>query len=93
MGKMNGTKTIDLIALAIFIGGLSSSMSLFAALGTFILVYHLGQRYRASPPGQFVAGLPGVRLIPDMHREYWLPSGDRPRPRFFYLKRLIIRQS
>ena len=91
--KMNGTKTVDLIMLTILIGGLSSCVSLLAAFGTFVVVYYLGRRYRASPPGQFVAGLPGVRLIPDMHREYWLPSGDRPRPRFFYLKKLFFRQS
>jgi hypothetical protein len=93
--KMNGTKTIDLITLAILIGGLSSSMSLGAAMGAFILTYHLGRRYRASLLAQIIVSLPGVQFIPYVHRKYWLPSGAslRPRPRSFYLKRLLIRQS
>ena len=72
-----------------------SMMSLGGALGVFALIYYLGLRYLASPWGQFIVGLPGVRLIPYVHRKYWLPSvlSFRPRPRFFYLKRLIIRQS
>jgi hypothetical protein len=70
-------------------------LSLGAALLVFLLMLHLGRRYLASPLGQFIVGLPGVRLIPYVHRKYWLPSevSFRPRPRFFYLKRLIIRQS
>lgn len=93
--KMKGTKTIDLITLAILIGGVSSFMSLGAAMGAFVLIYHLGRRYRASLLAQIIASFPGVRFIPYVHRKYWLPSGAslRPRPRSFYLKRLLIRQS
>jgi len=65
--KMNGTRTINLIVLVILIGGLSSFMFLGTTLGVFGLVYRLGQRYHASPLDQFIARLPGVRLIPHMH--------------------------
>lgn len=93
--NVNGTRTIYLIVLAILFGGLFSFMLLGTTWSVFGLVYHFGHRYHASPPGQFIARLPGVRLIPHVHREYWSPSGlfPRPRPRFFYLKRFIIRQS
>ena len=89
--EMRGAKTIDLITLALLIGGLS----LGAAIGAFALIYHMGSRYRDSPLVQIVASLPVVRSIPYVHRKYWLPSGAslRPRPRSFYLKRLLIRQS
>jgi hypothetical protein len=72
-----------------------SMMSLGGVLLVVLLMLHLGRRCLASPLGQFVVGLPGVRLIPYVHRKYWLPSAvsPRPRPQFFYLKRLIIRQS
>jgi hypothetical protein len=81
--------------MVIFMGSTPSMISLGGALGVFAVIQHLGRRYLASPLGQFIVGLPGVRLIPYMHRTYWLPSAlsFRPRPRFFYLKRLIIRQS
>jgi len=73
----------------------TSMMSLGGALGFFALLHHLSRRYLASPLGQFIVALPGVRLIPYVYRKYWLPSAVslHPRPQFFYLKRLIIRQS
>ena len=75
--------------------GSTSMISLGGVLGVFALMYYLGRRYFASPLGQFVVGLPGVRLIPYVHQKYRLPSALSfcPRPRFFYLKRFIIRQS
>jgi hypothetical protein len=90
-----GTKTIDLIWMAIVFGNLSISMSLGAAMFALILIYGMGWRYRASLPARIIASLPVVRLMPYVHRKYWLPSGAslRPRPRSFYLKRLLIRQS
>ena len=93
--KMQGTKTIDLIILALLIGGVTTFLSLGAAMAAFALIYHMGLRYRASLLAQIFASLPVVRLIPYVHRKYWLPSGPplRPRPRSFYLKRLLIRQS
>ena len=86
---------IQNFVMVIFMGTTPSMISLGGALGVFAIIQHLGRRYLASPLGQFIVGLPGVRLIPYMHRTYWLPStlSFRPRPRFFYLKRLIIRQS
>ena len=76
----------------IFLGVTFSAMSLSGAFGALALMYHLGWRYRASPLGLFIARLSGISY---MHRKYWLPSGRslRPRPRFFYLKRFIVRQS
>ena len=93
--KMEGTKTINLIVLALLIGGTTTCLSLGAAMSALILIYHMGSRYRASLLAQFFASLPVVRLIPYVHQKYWLPSGPplRPRPRSFYLKRLLIRQS
>ena len=86
---------IENFVMIIFMGSTPSMISLGGALGVFALIYHLGRRHLASPLGQFIVGLPGVRLIPYVYREYWLPSAVslHPRPRFFYLKRLIIRQS
>jgi hypothetical protein len=79
------------IPMAIFFGSLSISMSLGAAMVAFVLIYQI----IASLPARIIASLPVVRLIPYVHRKYWLPSGAplRPRPRSFYLKRLLIRQS
>ena len=74
----------------------TNMMTLGGASGVFVLMYLLGRRYFASPAGLFIAGLPGLRSIPYLYRKYWLPStaaSFRPRPRFFYLKRLIVRQS
>jgi hypothetical protein len=87
--KMNET------GITIFTGATCSFMSLCGTFGILALTYHFGWRYRASQPGRFIARLPGIRLIPHVYRKYWLPSGTslRPRPRFFYLKRFIIRQS
>ena len=86
---------IEYIVVTTVIGSPTAMMSLAGALGIFTLIYNLGRRYLASPLGQFVVGLPGVRLIPYVYRKYWLPSAPsfRPQPRFFYLKRFIIRQS
>ena len=86
---------IEHIVMTTLIGSPTTMMSLGGALGVFAFISHLGQRYLASPLGQFIVGLPGVRLIPYVYRKYWLPSAVsiHPRPRFFYLKRLIIRQS
>jgi len=88
-------KKIDGIVLSILVGGTSSIILLCAAGSGFALIYHFLWRYRASPLGQFIARLPIVRLIPYAHSKYWLPTRAslRPRPRFFYLKRLVIRQS
>jgi hypothetical protein len=85
---------VDYVVM-IVMGSTLSMMSLGSVLLAFLLMLHLGRRYLASPLGQFIVGLPGVRLIPYVHRKYWLPSAvsPRPRPRFFYLKRLFIRQS
>ena len=93
--NMKGTKTVDLIAIGLLIGGLTTVMSLVAAMGAFILIDHMGSRYRSSLLVQIIASLPVVRLIPYVYRKYWLPSGasPRPRPRSFYLKRLLLRQS
>ena len=86
---------IEYIVMTTVIGSPTTMMSLAGALGVFTFIYHLGRRYLTSPLGQFIVGLPGIRLIPYIHRKYWLPStlAVLPRPRFFYLKRLIIRQS
>ena len=91
----SGIKSIDLIWMAIVFGNLSVSMSLGAAMSALILIYRMGWRYRTSLPARIIANLPVVRLIPYVHRKYWLPSGAPlcPRPRSFYLKRLLIRQS
>jgi len=85
--KMDGTE--------IFLGVTFSVMSLSGAFGALALIYRLGWRYHASPLGRFIARLSGIRFISYVHRKYWLPSGHslRPRPRFFYLKRFIVRQS
>ena len=95
--EISGTKTINLIrmAAALLIGSLSGFISLVAATVVFVLTYHMGRRYRASLLVRIIASLPVVRLIPYVHQKYWLPSGAplRPRPRSFYLKRLLIRQS
>jgi len=87
--------TIENIVMTAVTAGTFSMMSLGAAFGAFANTYHMGRRYLASPLGQFIVALPGVRLIPHVHRKYWLPSAVsfRPRPRFFYLTRLTIRQS
>ena len=86
---------VDVIVMSIFVGGTTSFLSLLAATGAFALFYRLGWRYHASPLGQSIARLPGARLIPYIYHKYWLPSrvSPRPRPRSFYLKRFIIRQS
>jgi hypothetical protein len=86
---------VEYFLMTTVMGSTFSMLSLCGALLFFLLMFHLGRRYLASPLGQFIVGLPGVRLIPYVHRKYWLPSAVsfRPRPRFFYLKRLIIRQS
>jgi len=93
--EMSGTKTIDLIWMALLIGGFTSCMSLGAAIGAFALIYYMGSRYHTSLLVQIIASLPVVRSIPYVHQRYWLPSGAslRPRPCSFYLKRLLIRQS
>ena len=81
--------------MSIFVGGTTSSLSLVAAMSALALFYRLGWQYHASPLGRSIARLPGVRLIPYIYHKYWLPSrvSPRPRPRSFYLKRFIIRQS
>ena len=86
---------IDRIWMWIIAGGTTICFSLFFATAAAGYLYHLGRLYLASPPGQFILRLPGVRLLPHLHRKYWLPSGVplQARPRFFYLKRFIIRQS
>ena len=93
--KMGGTGIIETIVMSILIGIPFSAVSLGGAVGVLALMYHLCWRYRASSLGRFIARLPGIRCIPYVHRKYWLPSGQslRPRPRFFYLKRFIVRQS
>jgi len=93
--EISGTKTINLIWMALSIGALSTSISHYAAVVASLLIYHMGSRFRASLLVQIIANLPVVRLIPYVHLKYWLPSGPslRPRPRSFYLKRLLIRQS
>ncbi|KIM40704.1 hypothetical protein M413DRAFT_166535 [Hebeloma cylindrosporum] len=86
--------TIEYIVVATISGSPTSIVSLAGTLGVFAIMYHLGLRYLASPLGQFIIGLPGVRLIPYVHRTYWLPSAVSfsPRPRLFYLKRFTVRQ-
>jgi len=91
-------ETIEGIVITLMRAVLASSFSMMflgAAFGVFANIYHLGRRYLASTLVQFIVGLPGVRLIPYVYRKYWLPStlSFLPQPRFFYLKRLIIRQS
>jgi hypothetical protein len=73
---------IEYIAMTTLVGSTFGMVSLSGALGVFAIIYHLGLRYLASPVGQFIVGLPGVRLIPYVHRKYWLPSvfSFRPRP-------------
>ena len=53
----------------IILGGISSSISLGAAVGAFGLIFHLGWRYHAFPLSQFIARLPGVRLILYVHQK------------------------
>jgi len=91
----SGMGIIENIVMTAVTAGTLSILSLGAAFAAFAHIYLLGRRYLAPPLGQFIVRLPGVRLIPYMHRKYWLPSAVslRPRPRFFYLTRLIIRQS
>jgi len=86
---------IENIVMTAIMASTISLVSLGAAVTSFRSIHYLARRYLASPLVQFIVGLPGVRLIPYVHQEYWLPSAlsFRPRPRFFYLKRLIIRQS
>jgi len=83
---------IDYFVATTLIASCCVVMSVGGVLTVFAL---MGDPYLASPSGQFIVGLPGVRLIPYVYRKYWLPStlSFHPRPRFFYLKRLIIRQS
>jgi len=87
--------TIEGIVVLILMGVTSSAVSLAGAVGGLTLMYQLGRRYRSSPLGRFIAGFPGIRFTSYVHRKYWLPSGHclRPRPRSFYMKRFIIRQS
>jgi len=95
--KTDGTGTIDKVVMLILMGVTSSVVSLAGAVGGLSVMYQLGRRYHSSPLGRFIARFPGIRFkfISYVHRRYWLPSGHslRPRPRFFYLKRFIIRQS
>ena len=93
--KTDGMGTIEKIVMLILMGVTSYVMSLAGAVGGLSLMYQLGQRYRSSPVGQFIARFPGIRFISYVHRKYWLPSGHsfRSRPRLFYFKRFIIRQS
>ena len=86
---------IEGFVMWIVVGGTTSFLSLALATGAVAFLCRLGWRYRASPLGQFIARLPGLRSILYLHHKYWLPSRVllRPQPRFFYLKRLIIRQS
>ncbi|KIM40722.1 hypothetical protein M413DRAFT_446112 [Hebeloma cylindrosporum] len=93
--KLEAMEIIPMLAMSILIGITSSLMVLGAAVTALALLYQLGWRYRASTLAQFIARLHGVRLIPYLHRKYWLPSGSTflPRPRFFYLKRFIVRQA
>ena len=86
---------IDVILTWIIAGGMTIFLSLALATAAVAFMCHLGWWYRASPLGQFIVRLPGVRLIPHLYRKYWLPSGVplQARPRFFYLKRFIIRHS
>ena len=89
------TGIINIIVMSTIVGGAIGFVSLAFATGAIAFLCRLGWRYRASSLGQFIARLPGVRLIPYLHRKYWLHSGVplHPRPRFFHLKRFIIRQS
>lgn len=91
----DGTGILVIVASSVLLFGVSSIISLVFAMGAFFLLFVMGWRYRASPLGQSFVKLPGARLIPYVYRTYWLPSGSslRPRPRLFYLKRFIIRQS
>ncbi|KIM40719.1 hypothetical protein M413DRAFT_166675 [Hebeloma cylindrosporum] len=88
-------RLVDIIVLSTVFWGTISFLALGSTMGAFLLLYRLGWRYRASRLGQFIARLPGIRSILYLRHKYWLPSRAplRPRPRFFYLKRLIIRQS
>jgi len=92
--NFDGTVLDELFPMLI-VGVASSAMFVGGAVGGLALMCHLGWRYRASPLGRFIARLRGVRFLSYVHRKYWLPSGHslRPRPRLFYLKRFIVRQS
>jgi len=94
--RMETIGDIVLLLMRVITASFFSTIFLGAAVsGVFANIYYLGRRYLASPLVQFIVGFPGVRLIPYVHRKYWLPTtlSFLPRPRFFYLKRLIIRQS
>jgi len=78
----------------IVVGGTTSLVSLAFATGAVAFLCFLGWLdCCASSLGQFIARLPGMRLIPYLHRKYWSPSRAplRYRPRSFYSKR--FRQS
>jgi len=95
MSAKSNMGTIEDIVVSAVIWSSTGLMSLAGASGVFAFMYLLGRRYCASPLGQVIAGLPGVRTMPYVYRKYWLPTAPsfHLRPRFFYLKRLIIRQS
>ncbi|KIM40723.1 hypothetical protein M413DRAFT_166742 [Hebeloma cylindrosporum] len=90
----NGRGILRMIVSNLFVG-VNSFISLAFAMGVFVLLYQIGRRDHASLLGRCIARLSGVRLILYVRRTYWLPSGIsfHPRPRLFYLKRLIIRQA
>jgi len=90
--KMDGTGTNEDFVMLILKGVTASAVSLGGAIGVLALMYRLGWRYHASPLARFIARRSGISYV---HQNYLLPSGHslRPRPRFFYLKRFIIRQS
>ena len=78
----------------IVVGGTTSLLSLAFATGAVAFLCFLGWLdCCVSSLGQFIARLPGVGLIPYLHRKYWSPSRVplRHRPRSFHLKR--FRQS
>jgi len=92
--KMDKMEVIERIEYAVYICFAFIFASLPSAILALRLTYQLGWRYRHSSFLRFIVRLPGIRSIPYVYWKYWLPSetSPRPRPRFFYLKRLFIRQ-
>ncbi|KIM40767.1 hypothetical protein M413DRAFT_167573 [Hebeloma cylindrosporum] len=76
--------TLSLVACA---GGVSSIFLLLENL------YKHSEPFCASRAGRYLARFPGLVVFKRIHDKYWLPTPpSHRRERFFYLKRVLIRQ-
>jgi hypothetical protein len=56
-------------------------------------IYKHSEPFRVSPSGRYLAQFPGLVIFNEIHEKYWLSTPPSHRgERFFYLKRVLIRQ-